>query len=271
MSYTILYRAMFIKLSDGSYIPMIESGDNNVWEVERNRRSREWDSCRWVHETEEQRRRYSLTEKEIMDAAQREVDRTLERYVGREPAFGGAPYTREDVLNDLGFFNGIKVSGHRTTSASQFLGMFRAGLRNAVTMDDLLSGLRLSWYEDGGNNWCTDTARNEEELSQKWQEYLSKGITPWIGLSKSTGDYAWLLVKSRKPKVERKKPEGNFVIAFDYGGVQKFVVKLTSRNLKYNPWKDCAYKYSSKKLAENAVKRIAERFNQLSNVRVVSL
>ncbi len=56
MSYSIFYRAMFLKMSDGTFIPMIESGDNNVWEVERNRRAREWTACRWLHESDEQRR-----------------------------------------------------------------------------------------------------------------------------------------------------------------------------------------------------------------------
>ena len=32
MSYTILYRSMFVKLSNGKYIPMMEMGDNNVYE-----------------------------------------------------------------------------------------------------------------------------------------------------------------------------------------------------------------------------------------------
>lgn len=258
---------MFIKLSNGLYIPMIESGDNNVWDVDRNRRSRDWSSCRWLHESEEQRKLYALAERDILDAAQREIDKTLQYYVGREPAFGGTPYTREDVLADLGFFNGIKISGHSTSTASQFLNFFKSGFRNAVTLEELRCGLRLSWYEEDGK-WCTDYAKDEDELALKWSELLSKGTTPWIGLLESQGDYGWQIVKARRPKVERKKPTEQFVVAFDYGGVERFVVKLTSRNLRYNPWKDCAYKYSSKKLAENACERIARRFSQLSNIRV---
>ena len=29
MSYSILYRSMFVKMSDGRFIPMMEMGDNN--------------------------------------------------------------------------------------------------------------------------------------------------------------------------------------------------------------------------------------------------
>ena len=46
MSYSILYRSMFVKLSDGRFIPMMEMGDNNVWDCNygrgRGRRSRSW-------------------------------------------------------------------------------------------------------------------------------------------------------------------------------------------------------------------------------------
>ena len=50
MSYSILYRSMFIKMSDGRFIPMMEMGDNNVWECNyghgRNRRVRSWSNIR---------------------------------------------------------------------------------------------------------------------------------------------------------------------------------------------------------------------------------
>lgn len=274
MSYSIFYRAMFIKMSNGEYIPMIESGDNNVWDVDRNRRSRSWSSCRWLHESEQQRRRFSLTESEILDAARREILRTIESYAGEEPAFGGQPYTEEQIRADLGFFNAIKVSGHQTTTASQFLNFFKSGLRNAVTFDELRCGVRLSWYElsddKTSSRWCTDYAADEDELARKWTEYLGKGITPWIGLSESNAECAWKLVKerSRKPRPERKAPTEFFIIAFNYAECERYMVSLSSRNMKFNPWKDNAYKYSSRKMAENAAQRITARFSQVKDVRV---
>ena len=46
MSYSILYRSMFVKMSNGKYIPMMEMGDNNVWDCSYGRgcakRSRSW-------------------------------------------------------------------------------------------------------------------------------------------------------------------------------------------------------------------------------------
>ena len=267
---------MFIKMRDGSYIPMIESGDSNVWECDNRRRARDWSSCRWLHESEEQRSRYSLTEDEILGSARREIDNNLERYVGTEPAFGGPLYTKEQVLADLGFFNAIKINGHSTTSASQFFNFFKSGIRNAVTMDEMRCGLRLSWYEltddKKSSKWCTDSAADEDELAEKWEMYRSKGITPWIGLGESSGEYAWQLMKIRtaKHRTERKRPDGAFIIAFTYGGVDKFVVEVTGRNMKFNSWRQYAHKYSSKKVAENAASKIARRFSQITNVRVVN-
>ena len=265
---------MFIKMSNGEYIPIIESGDNNVWDVDRNRRSRDWNSCRWKHETEEQRKRFSLTEDEILNAARREIAQNLERHVGKEPAFGGTPYTKEQVLADLGFFNCIQISGHSTTSASQFFNFIKSGIRNATTFEEMRCGVRLSWYElsedKKSSKWCTDYAMDENELAQKWAEHLKQGRTPWIGLSESNGNYAYDIVKARnrKPRTERKKPTEYFIVTFKYGSREHFMTKLTSRNISFNPKSDNAHKYTSRKVAENAAANIARRFKQLTNVSV---
>lgn len=271
MSYSIFYRAMFLKMSDGTFIPMIESGDNNVWEVGRNRRAREWTACRWLHESDEQRRLFSLAEKDIIEAAQNEIDKTLERYVGTEPAFGGEKYTREAVLSNLGFFNGIKVYGRSETSAAAFLGFIKSGIRNAVTWDDLAQlgcSVHLGWYEEGGN-YRREYAASENELAEKWAKCLEEGVKyPWIGFSECVGDVLWRKVQQRRPKVERKKPTEFFVIGFSYQFCERYVVELTSRNLKFNPFKDSAHRYASRKVAENVAERIGRRFSQVSNIRV---
>ena len=41
MSYSIIYRAMHVKTSRG-ILPMLEIGDNNVWEAGCQRRARSW-------------------------------------------------------------------------------------------------------------------------------------------------------------------------------------------------------------------------------------
>ncbi len=266
---------MFIKMSDGTYIPLIESGDNNVWDVDRNRRARNWASCRWIHESEEQRTRFSLTEKEILDSVNLEIDRTLQRYVDREPAFGGAPYTKEDVISDLGFFNAIKVTGHPTTSAAQFAGFFKSGLKNAVTMEELRSGLILSWYEsseDGNTSkFCTDNARDEQELSKKWAEHLAKGTTPWIGLRENAAEYAWDIARARnrKPRKEPKPRRHSYVITFKLRDSLRYLVKLTSRSVYHSNYVGEAHKYASRKTIEETAKRISRGgYAQISDIQI---
>ena len=276
MSYTIFYRAMFIKLSNGEYIPMIENGDNNVYDADTRRRSRSWNSCRWLHETEEQRKRFSLTADEILDAARKEILKTIESYSGQEPAFGGTPYTEEQIRADLGFFNCIKITGHPVTSAKQFLNFMKSGLRNAVTFEEMRSGVRLSWYEKTeGSMWdrrCTDYAKDEEELTRKWTEHLEQGRTPWIELSDANADYAWCLVKNRNGKPERQPKEHNdyYIISFihsDYGTEQHFCLySISTRRMRYVREKGFARTYSSQKNAEKVVAKIKSRFDKVKNI-----
>ena len=61
MSYTIFYRSLFVKTRSNKYLPIIESGDNNVWECGNKRRARSWHNCGWI--TGE---KYLLTADEIM-------------------------------------------------------------------------------------------------------------------------------------------------------------------------------------------------------------
>ena len=276
MSYAILYRAMFVKLSDGTFIPITESGDNNVWDVDRNRRSRSWSNERWLHRTDEQRKRYSLTQQEILCSIQQQIQDTITRYAGQQPSYAKEPYTEELILKELSYFTAVTVYGHSVTSAAQYLGFFKSGFRHAVTMEEA-GGVRLSWCEvseDGkSSKYHTDHARNEKELADKWAEHLSQGRTPWIGFSEYSGESAWQAMKTRtaKPRAERQTPTEQHIVAFSYQCCERYMTKLTSRKIFFNPFKDDAHKFSSRKIAENAMERIVKRFPQFSNVRVETI
>lgn len=265
---------MFIRLNDGSYIPMIESGDNNVWDCDNRRRAREWSACRWLHETEQQRKLFSLTEKDIMNLARQEVLKTIERNIGESHIDDKTIYTEENVRNNLSYFNCIQIYGHPTTTANQFLNFFKSGFRNAIGFDELRNGLRLSWYElpEGktSTDYQIDFAFDEKELKEKWDALRARGITPWIGISSADGEYNWNMISMRKKKnrPKKKNPSEQYIISFNYASVKRYLVKLTSRNLKFNPFPEDAYRYSSEKLAQNARGRIIKRFTQLSDVSV---
>ena len=49
MSYSILYEKQFIKVGDNLFIPMVECGDNNVYEASNGRkRARSWCNDKWI-------------------------------------------------------------------------------------------------------------------------------------------------------------------------------------------------------------------------------
>jgi hypothetical protein len=271
MSYSIFYRAMFIKMKDGTYIPTIESGDNNVWDCDNRRRSREWCSHRWNYETEEQKARFSLTEEEIISSAQAFVDQKVKEYDGREPAFGGEPHTKEQVLKDFYYFSCVKISGASEQTAALFLNFFKSGFRNAITMDELDGGLSLFWY-DNTNGGHHEYVQNEEELAEKWDRLRARGITPWVCLTDGSAQRAWREVKDRN-RMNRVKREHTecFIVALKENGVDKYLFRLTGRHLWFTRWADSAHKYATRKGAEHAAKRVVGRFVGVTEANVVSL
>lgn len=261
---------MFIKMKDETYIPMIESGESNIWEWNNKRRARDWSSCRWNFESEEQKKSYSLTEKEILDAAQRDIDMHVERYAGQKEPFSEHVYTKEEILKNLGWFNCIRITGRSETTAGQFLGFFKSGIRNAVTLEELRKAgcsFRLSWWK--GEEHFSECAFSEEELSQKWQECLDKGFTPYIGLSPSGAEYLWrdMKLRTRREKPAPKKHDEYHIVTFDYYGSRKYVTQLTTRKLRFNEFPSYAHKYVTKKAAENAAGRISRSYANITNVR----
>ncbi len=271
MSYSILYRHLFVRLSDGTFIPIIESGDNNVWESN-TRRAREWGSCRWVHENEEQRKRFSLTGEEILDTIRNEINTQVENNLKRND-HEGTSYTREEILNNLSYYNAIVISGHRTTTAMQFLNFFKAGIKNAIPLDELGGPIRLSWYGEGFKSIC-EYAHNEAELRYKWDELIKKGIKyPYIGIDSVTAEDAWQKIKERNARGPRRKRENReyYIVSFKYGGGDGYLTKFSSRRIHFNPFADNAFKYASRKVAENACGKIKMHFPQLADVRILAI
>ena len=269
MSYSIFYRAMFIKLTDGTYIPMIESGDNNVWESNR-RRARDWSSCRWAFETPERQKRYSLTEHEIMAGAKYLVNQKMSEYVGKEPVTGGDKYTIEDINRDFSYFSSIKINGHNVTTVQNFLSFFKSGFRNSVTfkeLDEYNCNVRLSWWENTINK--SFTVSNEENLAITWHECLKKGIVPYIGLDIYAED-VWFAIKLRnslhtKPKQQKDE---YYIVSLIYNGSKEYLYKLSSKRIWYVKDSANAKKYSTKSSALGATKRIDGKYKNITSIEV---
>lgn len=129
MSYTILYRRLFVKMPDGTFVALVQSGDNNVYDTDlltgRERRSRSWSSWHFCSPSDTPKASYG--EAEILawlgqrgENARRQAERS--------------PVTWE---KDYGWLAGYALHGRRpaTTTWGMFRNFFLAGMRNAVPFD----------------------------------------------------------------------------------------------------------------------------------------
>lgn len=185
MSYSIFYRSMFLKMQDGTFIPFIESGDNNVW-VSPHRRARDWCACRWFSESSDLKEKYSLTRDDILCSAEDIVCVTIEKHAG-------GTLSEKMVMKDFGYYSGIHVSGTANT-AGNFLGCFRAGFRNAITWDELQSNVILSFWDDQGKRHV-EFAATEDVLAEKWNRLREEGRTIFLQLPAGPAETAWLRMK----------------------------------------------------------------------------
>lgn len=149
MSYEIIYDKQFIKTSKG-FIPMVSSGSNNCYEHSsgsRMRRTRSWFS--WniggIISTEEQLMDYvNQTRQSLIDSNN--------RYLENHPDW--------DIYDDkrFGYFSSIAIGGNGTrgTTFGNFKGLFRIGIDNAMTVEELVAmdisvWLHTSTYDDASN------------------------------------------------------------------------------------------------------------------------
>lgn len=191
MSYTILYRSMFAKLGDDKYIPMVEMGDNNVYEGygRYERRARDWQNWR-VPGKEKQ---IVLTHQEIMEGIHNLIQDTVDNWVNK-PAreydnIPGPYWTFNDVYKQYGWLTGIAISGKNTsmTTARMVRNFFNRGFEQAVNMHDVKYWghfpIRLCYWEncekrcfyyDTLDEFLEDTERRDG--TKYWVEYI--GVEP---------------------------------------------------------------------------------------------
>lgn len=174
MSYTILYRRIFVKMPDDRYLALVESGDNNVydtdWATGRQKRSRSFDSWHFCQG--------SVRPK--------------------------ATYSREEIASWLdhlheGFVRcgnpGYALAGRHcgNTSWTAVKTFFTKGMERAVTLDELLTVagfLRVEYWGRDGHCHISGDARTPEALQVLWDEcteQTSDGIA-WVVPS----NRAWL-------------------------------------------------------------------------------
>lgn len=234
MSYTILYRSMFVRLKDGKYIPMVEMGDNNVYEKSgpNARRSRSWHQ--WVIG---KNRTFAHRKEEIMKEVEQWIEGVKERYVGtpkdRYGGNAGEYYTLKDIEREFGWFDAISIAGKTTdkTTAQMIRNFFLRGFCQAVDMEESVT-LEVHWSTEYPH-YERRLARTEEELLEAWEEGKACGKTVWISYH-HCADYLWDTHRhkaaGRKPLVPRMPEEVAFNNVMGYDEYQK-VAKVGERIL----------------------------------------
>lgn len=152
MSYTIFYRSMFVKLSDGRYIPMMEMGDNNVYDASwgrgKARRSRSWSNL-----TLNKRQKF-FTKEEIVDYLNKwneECEKQREDYRNSEDE-----WKKNHADNAFGYFQAIAVYGKGGTWGTKFndvKNIVLSGIKNAISVEEAVKncGFKIMYWQSGEN------------------------------------------------------------------------------------------------------------------------
>lgn len=188
MSYTILYRRIFVRMPDGRYLALVESGDNNVydtdWATGRQKRARSWTS--WHFSWNERPVRATYSREEINDWLDHMLQTALHRAGG------------EDGRRSFGSYASYALAGSRCgdTTWSAFRSFFAKGLEKAVTLEELLTvagALRIEYWCRENGHLIRGDVRTAEALEEAWREAVevtSDGIAwvvpsnrTWLGLA----------------------------------------------------------------------------------------
>lgn len=246
MSYTILYRTLFVKVSNKQFIPLYESGSNNCYDWN-NRRERSWshylpDNLRKDHDSLP-----FYTENELVDMM--------------------AAHAPESE------YYGTRVSGKPNTSQQDFINYWRRGIKRAKTFEeieaaDIYIEVRDSNWFDSDKPHFSKTVHNEDELVVAWFECLAKcgnaECRPCCGVS----EWEYKKLYPSKPKVVKPHVTG-FVVKFG----NNFVNKMSAHRLWHNTYLEYAKKYTSRSTAARVVERIKKGWsnNITEEVKVVAV
>ena len=146
MSYSILYRSMFVKMSNGKYIPMMEMGDNNVYDAY-GKRSRSWCNVNLNHGQK------FFSEGEILDCLET-WKRGFEEKKYRDRNSDDSWCRRMAETDDFGYYEAIRVYGKTLTKFKDFKAIFKSGIKNCISFEDAVKkcGLCISYWEKSNPN-----------------------------------------------------------------------------------------------------------------------
>lgn len=154
MSYHILYRKQFVKVGDTKVIPMVEGGDNNVWESDNRRRARDWYSTSFNGSL-------IVDNLDLLKNIDEYRNSLTERYADREDKY-------EDKR--FGWFVGLAMGGNHTskTTFGSYRNFYATGIEQAKTIEEL--------RENGVSLTLEPSYFERDTIEKEGLEY--KSITP---------------------------------------------------------------------------------------------
>lgn len=270
MSYTILYRAMFVKMNDNKYIPLVEAGSNNCYESTwngRQRRCRDWHQWKWEDD------KLAYTREELIEAVEQIIEKYKQRYVGTpRPEYEHNPgiYTEKEIERRFGYFSGIAINGNghcNNTTAQQFRNFFLKGFEQSVETSH--RNFRLDVHcINKWPNYEHRTAKTEEELIEAWNELHQYNNEVWIGYDYNA-ESLWEEHHTRPIKKAPQEHTTGYVVNYRccYGSC--FVLKMSGRRLWHATGLERAKVYTTRAAAEKAAQRINQCYETIQDTAIV--
>lgn len=254
MSYTIFYKSMFTKLSDGRFIPMIELGDNNVFVTKydsRGRkhemRSREWWNFRIENDA------LFVDEKTMLNLLDNWNERVEEKRKAR---------TNGDEEMSFGWFEGVAVYGKETygTTYRDVLNLFKRGIKLAVPFEYAVKILNLSlmYYPEKGG-YCGAEVVNfstEDEMLEKVKEIEDEGYKPYFYYRGFQLENYYKLKSVERKFIKNNKGNENFIIEVTEYDLSKKYVKVEDGCFAKTDDADEAFIFKTDKVGNNNIGNI---------------
>jgi len=263
MSYSILYDKQFIKVGDNLFIPMVQCGDNNVYEAAGNgrKRARSWYNDSWIANGKTICSREDIENRvnEIRNDAVKRSEENVKEY--------DESWSYQDKR--FGYHTGIAIYGKHTsnTTFGNFKGFYMSGCDGALTIEELLKHnvnvcVRLPYYgyvkeeiEKKGLE-CKQTVypKTTDELLniiKEWDEYYGNRVRYYVDFG---SDWGLENIKRERSKTKQRK-EKQYIQTKEYyvlegvGGGMGYFVKNLKRGYRYAYTSTGAKKFINEKSA----------------------
>lgn len=258
MSYTILYQKQFVKVADDLYIPMVLSGDNNVYESDR-RRARSWN----IHYCVTGERPWASSA-EILAA----IDRIREQRLKDSDPDG--EYAYEDKR--FGWHEGIAIYGRGTTGTTfgMYRSFYKSGIERAMTIEELLEKgvqLKMKLYFHNSEEITKRGKEIRPDVFFSSTEHLVNTVNDWFGYyGEMSGRISFwfsddwymenLLDSQKKKKVRIPKKYVESKSFYVLKGPSGYFVKNVKYGYRYAITAEGGRRFLTEKAAENFRKRM---------------